>query len=155
MQANEVAGGLYIKAGDSYKLEVSRETRALGLGIMALCAAAVRQACLGASTPPRKSLGLHKHGATITGRSYSAAWFSKGGRQWARSPLQEAFLVQRGPGSDLALLGPVERVYPLLLVRTDRGGCVLFFSSKNDNDGPGNAGVQVLPHGVTRRRIRH
>ncbi|KAI1380406.1 hypothetical protein F4677DRAFT_259551 [Hypoxylon crocopeplum] len=64
-----------------------------------------------------------------------------------------SFPVTRGVplcNGDWARWVPVERVYPLCSYRS-RG--VLFLPNRNDN-GPGNAGGQVLPHGVTRRRIR-
>lgn len=106
---------------------------------MALYAAAVRQPCLGVGTPKRPCT---KHGATRIQR------VEKGGRQWARSPLQRG--VPCATGTRL----PGSRSTGLSVLFVQIAGGVLFVSKKYDN-GPGNAGVQVFAHGVTRRRIRH
>ncbi|KAI1453195.1 hypothetical protein F4805DRAFT_384639 [Annulohypoxylon moriforme] len=106
---------------------------------MALYAAAVRQPCLGAGTPKRP--------CTSTAQLVFSA-LKKGGRQWARSPLQRG--VPCATGTRLA--GSRSTGLSALFVQI--AGGVLFVSKKNDN-GPGNAGGQVFAHGVTRRRIKH
>ncbi|KAI2610088.1 uncharacterized protein GGS25DRAFT_520894 [Hypoxylon fragiforme] len=81
------------------------------------------------------------------------AWSSKADANGFVPRYKEAFLVQRGLGfAKNPVSNGVERDYPHLCSHRSRG--VLFFPNRKKN-GAGSAGGQVLPHGVTRRRIRH
>ncbi|OTB13334.1 hypothetical protein K445DRAFT_24830 [Daldinia sp. EC12] len=112
---------------------------------MALYAAAVRQPCLGASTPPRRLAQARRNDRPLV---FSVV--KQGGRQWASSPFPVTKRRSLCNG-DKAYWGPRRAGLSALFVQI---AGVLFRFNKNEN-GPGCAGGQVFAHGVTRRRIRH